>query len=259
MALLTKTVGKKYTKDFKIYFTQGGKVVSPIHNIPLRAHDGLINVINEIPRFETGKFEMSTKLEKNPILQDTKNGKLRFYPNLFPMKGSIWNYGAIPQTWEDPNHEDEITKLLGDNDPLDVIEIGNVKKEIGELYNAKVLGAIGLIDSGETDYKILAIDRRDPLYEKINNADDIEKYKPNFIKETLRFFENYKFVTGGKKNSFYKNGAVLSVEITNEIIERAHEYWKTMKKSDAEFKIDENIDDSAKIEVDENADSFYFA
>lgn len=32
------------------------------------------------------------------LLQDTKKGKLRFY------HGPIfWNYGYIPQTWEDPN------------------------------------------------------------------------------------------------------------------------------------------------------------
>ena len=33
-----------------------------------------------------------------PLPQDTKKGKLRFY------HGPIfWNYGYIPQTWEDPN------------------------------------------------------------------------------------------------------------------------------------------------------------
>lgn len=33
-----------------------------------------------------------------PTAQDTKKGKLRYY------HGPIfWNYGYIPQTWEDPN------------------------------------------------------------------------------------------------------------------------------------------------------------
>lgn len=37
--------------------------------------------------------------EKTPIKQDTKKGKLRFYPyNIH------WNYGLLPQTWEDPAH-----------------------------------------------------------------------------------------------------------------------------------------------------------
>jgi hypothetical protein len=35
----------------------------------------------------------------NPIIQDTKKGKLRFVRNCFPHKGYIWNYGAFPQVW----------------------------------------------------------------------------------------------------------------------------------------------------------------
>lgn len=34
-----------------------------------------------------------------PIKQDIKKGKLRFYPY-----NINWNYGLLPQTWEDPNH-----------------------------------------------------------------------------------------------------------------------------------------------------------
>ena len=34
-----------------------------------------------------------------PIKQDTKKGKLRFYPY-----NINWNYGLLPQTWEDPAH-----------------------------------------------------------------------------------------------------------------------------------------------------------
>lgn len=37
------------------------------------------------------------RLVGNPIKQDVKNGKLRFHPyNIH------WNYGMLPQTWEDP-------------------------------------------------------------------------------------------------------------------------------------------------------------
>lgn len=57
-------------------------------------------------------------------MQDTKKGKLRFVPNVFPHKGYIWNYGAFPQTWENPEVLDEHTGCKGDNDPLDVLEIG---------------------------------------------------------------------------------------------------------------------------------------
>lgn len=45
--------------------------------------------------------ERAQKISKenvmNPIIQDTKKGKLRFVRNCFPHKGYIWNYGAFPQ------------------------------------------------------------------------------------------------------------------------------------------------------------------
>ena len=58
-------------------------------------------------------------------LQDQKKGKLRFVANSFPHHGYIWNYGCFPQTWENPNHKDESTQCLGDNDPVDCCEIGH--------------------------------------------------------------------------------------------------------------------------------------
>ena len=50
----------------------------------------------------------------------TQKGKLRDY------HGPIfWNYGCLPQTWEDPTVEHPIVKCKGDNDPVDVVEIGS--------------------------------------------------------------------------------------------------------------------------------------
>jgi hypothetical protein len=40
--------------------------------------------------------------EMTPIKQDTKKGKLRFYPYAIN-----WNYGMLPRTWEDPAHKAE--------------------------------------------------------------------------------------------------------------------------------------------------------
>lgn len=42
-------------------------------------------------------FQIATKDVLNPIKQDVKKGKLRYVANVFPHKGYIWNYGAIPQ------------------------------------------------------------------------------------------------------------------------------------------------------------------
>lgn len=55
----------------------------------------------EIPKETSAKMELATDEVRNPIKQDTKKGKLRHYPY-----NINWNYGMLPQTWEDPGHVD---------------------------------------------------------------------------------------------------------------------------------------------------------
>ena len=52
---------------------------------------------------------------RTPIKQDIKKGQLRFYP--YPIS---WNYGMLPQTWEDPAIVHEEVGAAGDNDPVGV-------------------------------------------------------------------------------------------------------------------------------------------
>lgn len=62
-----------------------------------------------------------------------RGGKLRDY------HGPIfWNYGMLPQTWEDPNVTHPETKCNGDNDPVDVVEIGSDALEQGAIEPVKV-------------------------------------------------------------------------------------------------------------------------
>lgn len=54
--------------------------LSPWHDIPLRAGDGLFNMVCEIPKETKAKMEVATDEPNTPIKQDTKKGKLRYYP-----------------------------------------------------------------------------------------------------------------------------------------------------------------------------------
>lgn len=74
--------------------------------------------------------------------------------NCFPHHGYIWNYGCFPQTWEDPSFIHPDTKCGGDNDPLDVCEIGEQIAIVGQVKQVKVLGTFALVDEGETDWKV---------------------------------------------------------------------------------------------------------
>lgn len=62
-----------------------------------------------LKKFLMHYFQIDTKERLNPIKQDIKKGKLRYVANCFPHHGYIWNYGAFPQTWENPLHLDDST------------------------------------------------------------------------------------------------------------------------------------------------------
>ena len=122
--------------------------VSPLHDIPLRTSEGNFNMIVEIPRWTNAKMEICKDEPLNPIKQDIKKGKLRYVDNVFPHKGYIWNYGALPQTWEDPKHTDEEVGTKGDDDPIDVCEIGQKVHPRGSVIQVKPLGVLAMIDEG---------------------------------------------------------------------------------------------------------------
>ncbi|CAN6810479.1 unnamed protein product [Brassica oleracea] len=110
-----KEEGQPETLDYRVFFLDGsGKKVSPWHDIPLTLGDGVYNFIVEIPKESKAKMEVATDEDFTPIKQDTKKGKLRYYPY-----NINWNYGLLPQTWEDPSQANaEVEEAFGDNDPV---------------------------------------------------------------------------------------------------------------------------------------------
>ncbi|XP_012879196.1 PREDICTED: inorganic pyrophosphatase 2, mitochondrial [Dipodomys ordii] len=228
-----------------------GHYISPFHDIPLKVdikeengiptkkarndeYENLFNMVVEVPRWTNAKMEIATKEPLNPIKQDAKHGKLRFVANIFPHKGYIWNYGALPQTWEDPNQKDKNTDCCGDNDPIDVCEIGSKVLSRGEVVQVKILGILALIDEGETDWKLIAINVNDPEAEKFHDIDDVEKFKPGYLEATLNWLRFYKVPEGKAENKFAFNGEFKNKAFALEVIKSAHECWKAllMKKCD---------------------------
>ncbi|KAI1238501.1 hypothetical protein IHE44_0013235 [Lamprotornis superbus] len=140
---------------------------------------------------------------------------------------------AKMETWEDPNHTDNITGCCGDNDPIDVCEIGSKIRSSGEIVQVKVLGVLALVDEGETDWKIIAISADDPEAQKIHgkllahgecltcgerrgeeemrkrkllDIDDVKKHKPGYLEATVDWFQLYKVPDGKPENHFAFNG-----------------------------------------------------
>ncbi|MBA0562268.1 hypothetical protein Golob_007326, partial [Gossypium lobatum] len=76
-----KHEGQPETLDYRVFFEDtSGKKISPWHDIPLHLGDGVFNFIVEIPKESSAKMEVATDEPYTPIKQDTKKGKLRYYP-----------------------------------------------------------------------------------------------------------------------------------------------------------------------------------
>ena len=182
--------------------------------------------MNEIPKNSRAKFEIDTKSPFNPIRQDTKNNDLRFfkYGNL------PFNYGALPQTWEDPLHIDPHMKLGGDKDPLDVVELSPAPLEAGHVYKIKIIGVLALIDEDEVDWKLLGIHVEHPLAGKLNDVGNLETVLPGAEHRLKEWFRMYKTPDGKPENKFGFKDRLLNREFAYSIIDQTHESWKQLRE-----------------------------
>ena len=189
-AKATTAEGTFGSTSFKLHVQVNGKSVSPWHDIQLSVSSSMYSMVVEIPMYSTAKMEMSKTEPGNPIMQDVKNEKPRYYTYGVP----FFNYGFLPKTWEDPSFHD------GDNDPIDVIELGETPLAMGGVFEVKVLGALKLLDEGETDHKIIALRSDDKHFAEINDMSDLEKYRPGVNARLIDWLLNYKTSDGKPQN-----------------------------------------------------------
>jgi len=223
--------GTPGTADFRMHFKNSfGKVISPWHDIRLQtAEYGILNAVIEIPKMTFPKMEVATKEENNPIAQDIKKGKVRNY------HGPIfWNYGMLPQTWEDPKTINPETKCAGDNDPLDVVEIGSVALPMGAVVPVKPLGVLAMIDDGELDWKIIAISMSDPLAGELHDLEQLEAKHPEVISGIREWFRWYKTPDGKPLNAFGFDEKCLPRAKANEVISHCFDAWRELRFGNVE-------------------------
>ena len=214
--------GEFGTTDYQMVFKANGDTISPWHDLPLEAGSGLYNMLTEIPKMTLKKMEVDTKAPGNPVKQDEKKGKARLY------HGPIfWNYGCLPQTWEDPNikGDADVGGAFGDNDPLDVVEIGSASLPMGSVTPVKPLGVLSMIDDGELDWKLIAIAATDAHAADINDVSDIEKFYPGTVSGIREWFRWYKTPDGKPVNAFGHGEAALDAKKAVEVIEETHKHY----------------------------------
>jgi len=117
---------------------------------------------------------------------------------------------------------------LGDNDPIDVLEIGEKIGYAGQVKQVKILGSMALLDEGETDWKIITVDVTDPLADQLHNIADVEKLMPGLIDATRDWFQIYKVPDGKPYNNFAFNGDAKDSMFTTKVVERTYDAWKRL-------------------------------
>eukprot|EP00928_Gymnodinium_smaydae_P056574 TRINITY_DN3993_c0_g4_i1.p1 TRINITY_DN3993_c0_g4~~TRINITY_DN3993_c0_g4_i1.p1 ORF type:complete len:294 (-),score=38.31 TRINITY_DN3993_c0_g4_i1:75-956(-) len=223
-----KEEGTEGQQDYRKYFiNEHGEKISPWHDLPYQDGPDHFVMVTEIPKYTKKKMEIATKETWNPIAQDIKKGQLREY------HGPIfWNYGYVPQTWEDPDGKHQgLEQYRGDNDPLDVVEIGSQPHERGQISSIKVLGALAMIDSEELDWKLIAIDIKDPLADELK---DIDNVKPHIISGIREWFRWYKTPDNDHRlNEFGFEEKALPRADAEKVITETHKAWERLRKGDA--------------------------
>lgn len=131
-----------------------------------------IEVTIEIPKHSNVKYEYDRQTKS------IKVDRILFGSEVYPQ-----NYGFLPEA------------LDWDGDELDIFVLSDQSFMPGVKVPARIIGAMEMIDSGETDTKLIGVIDCDPRYSHINSINDINEH---LLKEISNFFQNYKILQNKK-------------------------------------------------------------
>lgn len=170
------------------------------HHVPIGAGaPAVVNAIIEIPKGSHNKYEYDEKLGV------FKLDRVLYSPVHYPL-----DYGFIPETRSE------------DGDHLDILVIGSDPVFPGCLVSARPIGMMNMIDSGELDAKILAVQVDNPRFNKIKSLADLEAWNEHLPKEVVHFMEVYKNLQGKK----VEISGWLGVEEAHAEIVKSQEMYK---------------------------------
>lgn len=141
--------------------------MNPWHDVQLDhiTDDHFIAII-EIPKGSKVKYEL-----------DKRTGLLSLDRVLHSAVHYPANYGFLPRTY------------CPDDDPLDVLVLGQEPVVPLCMLRAKAIGVMTMKDEKGQDDKIIAVHMDDPEYAHYR---DVSQLPPHRLKEIQRFFQDYK-------------------------------------------------------------------
>lgn len=141
------------------------------HDVPLGDNaPNEFNCIIEIPKWSHNKYEIDK--DTGLIALDRVNYNAAPYP---------FDYAFAPRT------------LWDDGDALDVVLFTTHPLNVGVFVAVRPVGVMLMNDSGESDYKIMAVPVEDKRYDHVQDISDVS---PHLLKDYAHFFETYKNLKG---------------------------------------------------------------
>lgn len=141
------------------------------HDVPLGDNvPEEINVIIEIPKGSHNKYEI-----------DKATGLIKLDRANYSDAAFPYDYGFVPQT------------LWDDGDPLDVVVLTTYPLNPGILVAVRPVAVIDMVDSGESDFKVIAVPVEDKRWDDVQDLSDVNKHS---LKEYQHFLETYKALKG---------------------------------------------------------------
>ena len=125
-----------------------------------------INTIIEINKGSKNKYEI-----------DKKTGLIALDRVMHSAQDYPFDYGFVPQT------------LWHDGDAVDVVVLSTYPFAPGILVRVRPVAIMSMIDSGESDDKIIAVPVDDPRWDSTKDLFDVN---PHTLKEIEHFFATYK-------------------------------------------------------------------
>lgn len=145
--------------------------VEPFYN------NEFVNMIIEIPAGTNQKWEVNK--ETGQLEWEQVGDSLRII-NYLPYPA---NYGMIPGTYLPK-------ELGGDDDPLDIFLLGPSLVR-GTVHPVKLIGIIKMLDRGEQDDKLIAVDPQS-WFGHINSIEELKESFPGVTTILVTWLESYK-------------------------------------------------------------------
>jgi len=143
-------------------------VLHPWHSLDVGENaPEIVNMVVEIPRGSKVKYELDKK--SGLIVVD----RILYGSYMYPA-----NYGFIPQSY------------CEDGDPLDILLITTEPFYPRSIASCKIIGAMGMVDDGDPDDKIISVFPGDPEYKDVHDISDLPESRLNELKQFFQVYKN---------------------------------------------------------------------